>query len=210
MKRLLFFISSISLVITSCQLQIENPITKASVSLQATGFKMAKPIKGAIHHNLDNVDSVFIGVQSLQLQINDSIIVLDQHPTCYLDLLNFHFTDTLLWSNETVPYGYLGENILLQINQNDQNDFVVEADGKHKSLELHGNHFTFRLLTESQLDYGDKYIIKLDMMNSVQMEEISDVSYYLFQGQRGIPASGTARIIKTEDYNEYSRRNRQQ
>ncbi|MBB6462401.1 DUF4382 domain-containing protein [Flammeovirga kamogawensis] len=205
MKNFLIALASTAVLATSCSQTNDSdsnyiPATTADISLQATGLDTNTSTYGA-GNGLDGVDSVVVGITSFHLSINGDTVTFEKVGNeGSIDLLSFTSTDTLIWTNEEIPSGDVGDVATLYLDKNYDNNYVIESDGNKADLHLSHTALDFRLVSdEDDFDEGNKYVIKLNMSNSLRLVSKGNGSYNLQQGTAGTEKMGTMVLVETVD-----------
>ncbi|AZQ64991.1 DUF4382 domain-containing protein [Flammeovirga pectinis] len=205
MKNFLVAVMSTAVLATSCSQTNDsdsnyNPSTTTDLSVQATGLNTTTSTFGA-GNGLEGIDSVVVGITSFNMSINGDTVTFEKSGNDgAIDLLSFTSTDTLIWTNEEIPSGDVGDIAILNLDKNYDNNYVIESGGNKADLHLSHTALQFKLVSdEDDIDEGDKYVIKLNMANSLRLVSKGNGSYNLQQGTAGIEKMGTMVLVETVD-----------
>ncbi|AZQ65345.1 DUF4382 domain-containing protein [Flammeovirga pectinis] len=197
MKKYLFTALAAMAMFTSCNNDDDDVATaKTDVSFEAGSIA---PSATRTAQQIPGVDSVIVAVSTLTLNVNgQSVTYTKEDGNGYIDLLSFESTDTLIWTEETLPVGEV-EDATLSLDKNDISYVVESADlTEQVNLKIAHKELDFTIESDSAVAANTKYIIQLDMDGSLRLVQNGNGDYVLQQGTAGAPKTGVLTLVKAQ------------
>ncbi|AZQ65346.1 DUF4382 domain-containing protein [Flammeovirga pectinis] len=172
MKKLLITIFALGTMFTSCNKDDEGSDIYAStnVTLQAGDIS---PISGT-RTSIDGIDSVVVAVSGLSVVVNGQTAnFIKQEGECLIDLLSFESTDTLIWTEETLPIGTLE---VAELELDKAGESYVKETGNDTPVTLHITKPRLEFMVDENLEVAAnvKYVIQLDMNGSLRLNQTNN------------------------------------
>ncbi|WP_281612814.1 DUF4382 domain-containing protein [Flammeovirga sp. SubArs3] len=177
MKKVFITLLALGTLFTSCNKDDEQEMHSASTDVTFKAGDIS-PVSGA-RTSIDGIDSVVVDISALSLSVNDQTVTFEQlEGPCMVDLLTFQSTDTLIWTEETLPVGEF-QYAELEMDKSGNSYVVESASPDHIDLQITKPRLEFRLEEGAAIAADTKYVIRLDMNGSLRLNSTGNGKYNL-------------------------------